>query len=437
MILSKSFFCLSTTNFFFLRLDHFVQLLNTSSVIIGLEFVFSNLCLTISKNLLSLSFQKNPNLFTSGAVSRFLDTRNLWVKWANNGSPPRSIMTDWRRQTGRQAFFLRVIGSSSARIEEHLADGDVIVVGVIGGPLLAGGFPGCIRHKPPWWSGRRAHNMREAHSRPGCQGPQRSCTGICPPHHGRWSWRAEWRTGWSERKWGRRSERRCRGKHRDNNQIDDHACDGMSADPHLSQCSDVIWTRKQSRDADNRRKHTNNKGASMHDAFMPIGIRTTLTDFQVFQVTSHIVGIVVLCAEIPIHLLSMHPTYSLLICTKIPCKGSHCLNKFTVRKWTCDVLCSQSPLPDKQSTSGPRSWSCERVVLGKGTMVLISKSAQGTCPPYHGRRGWRPGEWTGRQERRWTARRGRDNRRESEQPHHERVKMGWSEMCAARQTWAN
>ena len=27
-----------------------------------------------------------------------------------------------------------------------------------------------------------------------------------------------------------------------------------------------------------------------------------------------------------------------------------------------------------------------------------------------------------------------ENRRELEQPHHERMKMGWSEMCAARQT---
>ena len=55
---------------------------------------------------------------------------------------PRSIMTDGRRQTGRQAFFLRVIGSSSARIRERLADGDVIVVEVIGRPLLDRGFLG-------------------------------------------------------------------------------------------------------------------------------------------------------------------------------------------------------------------------------------------------------------------------------------------------------
>ena len=65
----------------------------------------------------------------------------------------------------------------------------------------------------------------------------------------------------------------------------------------------------------------------MRDAFMLIVIRTTLTDSQVFQVTSHSVGLVVLCAEIPIHLLSMHHTYSLLTCTR-----------FTLRKLTCEVL---------------------------------------------------------------------------------------------------
>ena len=49
-------------------------------------------------------------------------------------------MTDGRRQTGRQTFLLRVIGSSTARIRERLADGDVIVVEVIRGPLLDRGF---------------------------------------------------------------------------------------------------------------------------------------------------------------------------------------------------------------------------------------------------------------------------------------------------------
>ena len=35
-----------------------------------------------------------------------------------------------------------------------------------------------------------------------------------------------------------------------------------------------------------------------------------------------------------------------------------------------------------------------------------------------------------------TAESRRVSRRESEQPHHERMKIGWSEMCATRQTWA-
>ena len=49
-------------------------------------------------------------------------------------------MTDGRRQTRRQTFFFRVIGSSTARIRERLADGDVIVVEVSRGPLLDRGF---------------------------------------------------------------------------------------------------------------------------------------------------------------------------------------------------------------------------------------------------------------------------------------------------------
>ena len=132
------------TNFFFFRLDDFIQLLKTSSVIICVEFVFSNLCSAMSENLLSLSFQKNPNLFTFRAVARnFSDVWNLWVTWFHDGFL-RSIMTDGRRQTGRQIFFLRVIGSSWARIRERLADGDVIVVEVIRGPILDRGFLGVV-----------------------------------------------------------------------------------------------------------------------------------------------------------------------------------------------------------------------------------------------------------------------------------------------------
>ena len=53
-------------------------------------------------------------------------------------------MTDGRRQTGRQTFVLRVVGSSTARIRERSDDGDVIVLEVIRRPLLDRGFLGVI-----------------------------------------------------------------------------------------------------------------------------------------------------------------------------------------------------------------------------------------------------------------------------------------------------
>ena len=63
LISSKLFVSLmSTINFSSLRLDRFIQFLTASSVIIGLELVFLNLCLAISENLLFVSFQKNPDL---------------------------------------------------------------------------------------------------------------------------------------------------------------------------------------------------------------------------------------------------------------------------------------------------------------------------------------------------------------------------------------
>ena len=46
-----------------LRLDRFIQFLYTSSVMISLEFVLSNLRLTVSEDLLPLSVQESPNLF--------------------------------------------------------------------------------------------------------------------------------------------------------------------------------------------------------------------------------------------------------------------------------------------------------------------------------------------------------------------------------------
>ena len=52
----------------------------------------------------------------------------------------------------------------------------------------------------------------------------------------------------------------------------------------------------------------------MHDAFMLIGIRTSLTDSQVFQVTSHIVGLVLFCVHWETNSLVVNApkTYSVL-----------------------------------------------------------------------------------------------------------------------------
>ena len=94
LISSLKFFSLSAMKFFLLRFNNFTQFLNTSSVIIGLEFVFSNLCLAVSENLLSLSFQKKAYFdhFLS-CVSEFLERSKL-VNQVSKQRVSRSIMTD-------------------------------------------------------------------------------------------------------------------------------------------------------------------------------------------------------------------------------------------------------------------------------------------------------------------------------------------------------
>ena len=81
-------------------------------------------------------------LFAFRVLSLNFVTLRMTCVTANNGFL-RSIMTRWRRrQTGRQAFSFRVIGSSSARVEERLTDGKVIVVEVFREPLLGHGLLG-------------------------------------------------------------------------------------------------------------------------------------------------------------------------------------------------------------------------------------------------------------------------------------------------------
>ena len=90
LLLSMSFFCLSTMKFFLLRLDRFTQFLDTSSVIISLEFVFSNLRSTVSEDLLPLSVQESPNLFAFIVLPLNFVTLRVTCVTANNALP-RSI----------------------------------------------------------------------------------------------------------------------------------------------------------------------------------------------------------------------------------------------------------------------------------------------------------------------------------------------------------
>ena len=59
---------------------------------ISLEFVFSNLRLTISDDLLPSSVQKSPNLLAFRVLSLNFATLRVTCVTANNGLP-RSIMT--------------------------------------------------------------------------------------------------------------------------------------------------------------------------------------------------------------------------------------------------------------------------------------------------------------------------------------------------------
>ena len=80
----------------------------------------------------------------------------------------------------------------------------------------------------------------------------------------------------------------------------------------------------------------------------------------------------------------------------------------------------------------------KRVVVGKGTKVLINWSAQGLCPPHRGRWSWWLGGKTGRYERRWKARRGKWTSRGESNTQHECMEMIHGMWCAHTKltTWA-
>ena len=131
-----------------------------------------------SARICSLCRSRSPNLFV-----RFQTLRVTCVT-ATNGL--------WTTTTTdrRQAFSFRVIGSSSARIEERLTDGDVIVVEVFREPLLGHGHLGELDTSlcndvvvGLITCGRLVLGQ-------GAKVPSGSARGCCPRHQRRGKWKA-------------------------------------------------------------------------------------------------------------------------------------------------------------------------------------------------------------------------------------------------------
>ena len=143
-----------------------LQFLYTSSVIISLEFVFSNLRLTVSEDLLPLSVQESPNRFFFRVLSlNFVTFHNtlpfsiMTFVIVHNGLPRSILRHRRRRQTRRQAFSFGVFDLSSVCVKEHLTDCGVVVIHVFGEPLLEEPLLDWTRRKSLWGSSRWAHNL--------------------------------------------------------------------------------------------------------------------------------------------------------------------------------------------------------------------------------------------------------------------------------------
>ena len=267
-------FCLGTMKFFFLRLDHF----SLNFCILLLSWSAWNSCFRIfawqSARICSLCFFRRILVCSLSELCLWIAwTLNLWFACGATSGSSRSIMTDWRRQTGRQVFFLRVIGSSSTRIKERLADGNVLAVEVIGGTAARPRTPGCIRHKLPWWSGCWTRNLWEGRARQGCQDPHwRKCTGNLSSTSWKNKLSGRRRTKWSERRWRRRKkwmEKSNQSEKLTTRRHMEHACENwMSAGLEPN----AVWHRlnkdKQSRTLTTEENTQTTKRATMHDTFM-------------------------------------------------------------------------------------------------------------------------------------------------------------------------
>ena len=182
MILSTSFVSLmSTTNSISLQLDRFIQFLNTSSV------CHNRLGTRVSES--QLDSQRESALFVVPEESwfaRFLSRDLVFLCCTDLANLVRARVSpfyhDWRTTTDRTTGFLlqsdRLVFGTHQRAPcrwwRHRSRSH-------SGAAVPQRIPGCSRHKPPECGSRRAHNLWEGRS---------------PLHPGRWSWRAQGKTGW-------------------------------------------------------------------------------------------------------------------------------------------------------------------------------------------------------------------------------------------------
>ena len=225
--------------------------------------------------------------------------------------------------------------------------------------------PGCIRHKPLWWSGRWAHNLWEARSRPGCQGPQRKYAGYLSTT----SWKLKVSGSRNSRviremmrkemNWMEKSERSEATLTARMNHEDDH---GMIGDSNLSQTVCVHLNKEHSQGT---MTLTDNKEERLQktkdlQCMMPHALAsTTLTDFP--SVSGHFTH----CWAFPSALcviksivVTVPKFIQFLTCTRIPCRDSHCENGF-VRCCLCSACHPWLDLDDRRwEAVSWQSWRC-------------------------------------------------------------------------------
>ena len=99
---------------------------------------------------------------------------------------------------------------------------------------------------------------------------------------------------------------------------------------------------------------------------------------QVFQVTSHIVGIFALHFVSPIHMLSLYQFNQFLTCTRIPCRDSHCENGL--------VRCYlHTPRRLQQTAVSCKRSNCNKIRKNREsrTSEVLSKDGKHRASPFY------------------------------------------------------